>query len=234
VPAPDPTTASPGAWRQLLATTESRILAVGLALTSAIVLALGIGLVLAPVTTLHYGAMIGLNLVIGWGGGVSYGIASGLGRVEVVLCNLLADSVQVLVVYPLFVLGWRQLINIPRLTPMLERLRAAAESGQDSVRRFGIVGLFFFVLVPFWMTGPLVGAVIGFLLGLHPIVNMAVVLSASGVAIALYALFMEPLNAWAAAVHPYALFAVIVVLAGLAWVVRRWWKRREVQAAAAE
>ena len=76
MPAPDPTTASPGAWRQLLATTESRILAVGLALTSAIVLALGIGLVLAPVTTLHYGAMIGLNLVIGWGGGVSYGIAS--------------------------------------------------------------------------------------------------------------------------------------------------------------
>jgi len=35
-------------------------------------------------------------------------------------------------------------------------------------------------------------------------------------------------------VHPYALFAVIVVLAGLAWVVRRWWKRRGVQAAAAE
>jgi len=30
------------------------------------------------------------------------------------------------------------------------------------------------------------------------------------------------------------LFAVIVVLAGLAWVVRRWWKRRGVQAAAAE
>lgn len=232
MPVPEPTTAPPSAWRQVLATTESRILAVGLALTMAVALALGIGLVLAPATTLHYGAMIGLNLVIGWGGGVSYGIASGLGRVEVVLCNLLADGVQVLVVFPLFVLGWRQLISIPRLTPMLERLRLAAESGQDGVRRFGIVGLFLFVLVPFWMTGPLVGAVIGFLLGLHPVVNLAVVLSASGVAIALYALFLEPLNAWAAVVHPYALFAVIVVLAVLAWVARRLWKRRDVHAAA--
>ena len=69
----------PVGWRQLLSSTESRILVFGLAMVLAIVLAAGIGLILAPVTTLHYAAMIGLNLVIGWGGGVSYGLASGLG-----------------------------------------------------------------------------------------------------------------------------------------------------------
>jgi uncharacterized membrane protein len=225
LPAPDGTAPASAQWRQLLATTESRILAIGLGLVAAIALALGVGLVVAPVTTLHYGAMIGLNLVIGWGGGVSYGIASGLGRVEVVLCNLLADSAQVLVAYPLFVLGWQELIDVPRLAPMLKRLRAAAESGHARVHRLGIIGLFVFVLVPFWMTGPLVGAVIGFLLGLHPIVNVVVVLSASGVAIAVYAMFLEPLNALASDVHPYALFAVIVGLVGMAWVARLWWKQ---------
>ena len=66
---------------------------------------------------------------------------------------------------------------------------------------------------------------------------MAVALSASGVAIARHALFMEPLNAWASAVRPYAMFAlivVLVVLVVLASLVRRWWKQREVAAAAAE
>ena len=100
------------------------------------------------------------------------------------------------------------------------------------MRRFGIAGLFLFVLVPFWMTGPLVGAIIGFLIGLHPVVNLLVVLSATGLAIFLYALFLEPLNAWASAVHPYAVFAVIVTLAVLAWLARRWWLRREAPARA--
>jgi len=234
VPPPETVVARPAVgWRQLLASTESRILVFGLAMVLAIVLAAGIGLILEPVTTGHYAAMIGLNLVIGWGGGVSYGLASGLGPFEVVLCNLVADSVQVLVVFPLFVMGWRQLIDVRRLAPMLQRLRAAAESRQDVVRRFGIAGLFLFVLVPFWMTGPLVGAIIGFLLGLNPVVNLLVVLSATGLAIYLYALFLEPLNAWASAVHPYAVFVVIVTLAVLAWLARRWWMRREAQAGAA-
>ena len=235
MPPPETVVARPPVgWRQLLASTESRILVFGLAMVLAIVLAAGIGLILEPVTTGHYAAMIGLNLVIGWGGGVSYGLASGLGPFEVVLCNLVADSVQVLVVFPLFVMGWRQLIDIRRLAPMLQRLRAAAESRQDVVRRFGIAGLFLFVLVPFWMTGPLVGAIIGFLIGLHPFVNLLVVLSATGLAIYLYALFLEPLNAWASAVHPYAVFGVIVALAMLAWLARRWWRRREAQAGAAK
>jgi uncharacterized membrane protein len=82
------------------------------------------------------------------------------------------------------------------------------------------------------MTGPLVGAIIGFLLGLNPVVNLLVVLSATGLAIYLYALFLEPLNAWASAVHPYAVFVVIVTLAVLAWLARRWWMRREAQAGA--
>ena len=89
------------------------------------------------------------------------------------------------------------------------------------MRRYGIAGLFVFVFMPFWMTGPVVGAIIGFLIGLRPAVNLAVVLSATGLAIVIYA----RLDAWASAVHPYAVFALIVALALLAWLARRWWRR---------
>jgi len=225
-PADGPAARPPVGWRQLLSSTESHMLVVGLLLALGIAVAVGIGLMLAPQATLEYAAVIGLNLVIGRAGGMSYGFASGLGHLDVVLCNLVVETAQVLVVYPLFVLAWRQLIDIRRMAPMLEELRMVAESGQVRVRRFGIAGLFVFVFMPFWMTGPVVGAIIGFLIGLSPAVNLAVVLSATGLAIVVYARFLEQVDAWASAVHPYAVFGLIVALAVLAWLAQRWWKRQ--------
>jgi len=223
-PRPDPD-AGPRHGGALAASVEGRVLVVGLAMTLAIAVAVGVGLMLAPGATLDYAALIGLNLVIGRAAGMSYGFASGMGPLEVVLVNLFVESAQVLVVYPLFVLGWRELLDMRRIAPLLERLRTAAEAGHGRVRRFGIVGLFVFVFMPFWMTGPVVGAIVGFLLGLRPAVTLAVVLSATALAIVIYARFLEQIDAWASAVHPYAVFAVLVAIALLAWAVRRWMRR---------
>ncbi|HNQ56767.1 MAG TPA: small multi-drug export protein [Candidatus Desulfobacillus denitrificans] len=87
------------------------------------------------------------------------------------------------------------------------------------MRKFGIVGLLVFVFAPFWMTGPVVGSIIGFLIGLRPWVNLAVVLCATYAAIGVWALLLNELSAWAATFHrlaPWALLAaiVLIVLAG--------------------
>ncbi len=229
---PPPSVATPPGWRLLIARTEGRLLAVGLALTLAIAAAVGVGLMLAPAHTLNYAAVIGLNVVIGRGAGMSFGIASGIAPLELILLNLAVESAQVLVIYPLFVLAWQQLIDTRRLLPHLEPLRAAAESGHGRVRRFGIVGLFAFVFMPFWMTGPVVGAIIGFLLGLHTAVNLATVLTATALAIVAYARLFEQIDAWTSAVHPYAVFAIIVALLALAWIVQRWLRRTPAAPAA--
>lgn len=222
---PPPPASPPRGWRVLLGHTEGRLLAVGLALTLAIAASVGAGLMLAPAATLNYAAVIGLNVVIGRGAGMGFGIASGIAPLELIVLNVAVESAQVLVLYPLFVLAWQQLIDTRRLLPHLERLRAAAESGQGRVRRFGIVGLFVFVFMPFWMTGPVVGAIIGFLLGLHTAVTLTTVLTATALAIVVYARLFEQIDAWTSAVHPYAVFAIIVALLALAWVVRRWLDR---------
>lgn len=234
MPPPDPRLARradipPPGWRALLGRTEGRLLAVGLAMTAAIGAAVGIGLMLAPAATLNYAAVVGLNLVIGRGAGMSFGSASGMAPLELIVLNLTVEAAQVLVVYPLFVLGWQQLIDTRRIAPQLERLRAAAESGRGSVRRFGILGLFVFVFLPFWMTGPVVGAIIGFLIGLRVLVNLTVVLSATALAIVVYARLFEQIDAWATALHPYAVFAVIVALALAVWIVRRWLVRSQAR-----
>ena len=228
-PARSPSSAAPGAkaWRVLLDSTEGRLLATGLAMVLALTVAIGVGLILAPDWTLKLATAIGLSLVIGIAASISYGFAAGLGSPEVMLCNILVESLQVLVLYPLFLLGWRQLIDVGRMAPMLERLRTAAQARQDVIRRWGIAGLFVFVFVPFWMTGPIVGAIIGFLLGMSHALTLAVVLTASALGVVIYTVLLGHLDAWASVtLHPYAVFGSIMVLVAAAGLVR-WWLRRE-------
>jgi uncharacterized membrane protein len=200
----------------LFASTEGRMLGIGLALTGLMLLAFGIGWHLFPDSVLTYAAMTGLNMVIGRAAGMSFGYASGLGHAQVAPLNMLVETIQVLVVYPLFALSWRQLIRAPRLQPFVKRMHRAAESRGGAVRKFGVIGLFVFVLVPFWMTGPVVGAIVGFLIGLRPWVNLAVVLASTYVAIGVWGLLLNELSLWAATVNrfaPYALFIAIVLIA---------------------
>ena len=200
----------------LFASTEGRMLGVGLTLTGLMLLAFGIGWHLYPDHILPYAIMTGLNLIIGREAGMSFGYASGFGHAQVVPLNILIETIQVLVIYPLFVLSTRQLIRLRTLQPFITRIHRAAESRGGVVRKFGIAGLFAFVFVPFWMTGPVVGAIIGFLIGLRPWVNLAVVLGSTYIAIGVWALLLNELNTWASAVNefaPYALFLAILLIA---------------------
>ena len=91
-------------------------------------------------SVLTYTAMTRLNLTIGRAAGMIFGYASGLGHAQVVPLNTLVQTIQVLVVYPLFVLSSRQLIRVPRLQFFLTRMQRAAETHDGTVRKFGIVG----------------------------------------------------------------------------------------------
>ena len=109
------------------ASTEGRFLVLGLALTGLMLLALGIGWHLFPDSVLPYAIMTGLNLIIGREAGMSFGYASGFGHVQVVPLNILIETIQVLVVYPLFVLSSRHLIRLHALQPFITRVQHAAE-----------------------------------------------------------------------------------------------------------
>ena len=202
----------------LLVSNEGRLLYVGLALAALMMLAFSIAWVLFPQDVLVYAAMTGLNLIIGRAAGMTFGYASGLGHAQVVPLNMLVETIHVLVVYPVFALSWRQLITLRSLKPYLARIHRGAMARSGMVRRFGIAGLFFFVFIPFWMTGPVVGAIIGFLIGLRPWVNVAVVLISTYIAICIWALLLNELSTWAETVNQFGPYALVLalVLAALA------------------
>ena len=98
------------------------------------------------------------------------------------------------------------------LKKMFERIRKAAETRKDKVLRYGILGLFVFVWLPFWMTGPVVGCVIGFMIGLRTWVNMTVVLSGTYVAIFGWAIFLHQFHDRVAPYSSYTTISILILL----------------------
>jgi uncharacterized membrane protein len=214
----------------LIASTEGQLLFAGLILAGLLGLALGIGWHLFPDRILGYLVMTSLTFFIGPATGMTFGYASGFTHTQVVPLNMLVETIQVLIVYPLFALSWRQLIELRRLQPYVARMHVAAESHTGMVRKFGIAGLFVFVFVPFWMTGPVVGSIIGFLIGLRPWVNVVVVLLATYIATGIWALLLNELSAWAATFNRLAPYALVIAIA-LIVVAGNLWHRRRRRAA---
>ena len=199
------------------------MLLTGIGMSIAALTALAVIAVWSPAYSQLLAAVTATNLVFGRAAAISLGYAMGLDDVTVVLVNLLIETLLVLVFYPLFVFSWRQLFELKRLRRYMSAVRDAAERHREKIRRYGIIGLFLFVWSPLWMTGPVVGCAIGFLLGLHIRVTLSVVLGGTFVAMIGWAVVMRELSEQAArlsAVGPIVLFAVLALTVAAAYLLR--------------
>ncbi len=181
----------------------------------------------------HFQAFVGLpitHIFFGRAAGISLGYALDYGFIPVVAVNLAIETVEVLLFYPMFVLSVRRFIVIDMLARLMERMHRTAEANQALIRRWGIPGLFCFVFIPFWMTGPLIGSVIGYLLGLRTWVNMTAVLGGTWFAILVWAGLLGGVQSRLAALSPLAPLLLVVVVIGV--VVLGWFLGRTREASA--
>ncbi|MBK1701681.1 small multi-drug export protein [Thiococcus pfennigii] len=199
------------------------MLLAGIGLSLAAIISLAVSAFWSPTYAQSLAAVTATNIVFGRTAAISLGYAMGLDGSAVVLVNLLVEAILVLVFYPLFVFSWWQLFEFKRLRRYMTALRNAAERHRETIRRYGIIGLFLFVWSPLWMTGPVVGCAIGFLLGLQIRVTLSVVLGGTCVAMIGWAIIMKELSARAAqlsAIGPLVLFAIVVLLFGAGYLIR--------------
>ena len=166
----------------------------------------------SPETSRMIGAMTFFNIVFGRIVSMSIGYAGGYGHTLVIPVNMWVESVLVLLFYPIFVFSMRKLVVFTKLKRFLERTRTAAEHHHDKVRRYGIVGLFIFVWFPFWMTGPVVGSAIGYLLGFPAWLTISVVLSGTYLAMGGWAYLMFGIHTRAAMFGPWAPALVVILI----------------------
>lgn len=213
------------AWRQLFKTTEGRILLLGIAIALLGLLVMGLVAFWSPETSRMIGAMTFSNIIFGRAVSMSIGYAAGHPHSLVIPVNMWVETVLVLLFYPVFVFSMRKMVEFPRLKRFLERTRTAAERHHGQVRRYGIAGLFIFVWLPFWMTGPVVGSAIGYLLGFPAWLTVSVVLIGTYIAMGGWAYLLFGLNTRAATIGPWAsvllVGLIILVVLGGYWLSRR-------------
>jgi uncharacterized membrane protein len=156
--------------------------------------------------------MTATQIMFGRALSMALGYRSGIGNSTIILVCIALETIIVLIFYPLFVLSLRHLLVVNWLNNIFERTRRSAEARKGIVQKYGIVGLFVFVWFPFWMTGPLVGCVIGYLLGLRVRLTIAAVLGGTYVAILGWAFFLRKFHDLVASYSSYAAMVLMTVL----------------------
>jgi len=147
--------------------TEGHILLAGIVLSLLYLSFLSLSALLSPGLVQNLAGITATNVLFGRASGMSLSYALGFGHAVAMPLNMLIETILVLLFYPLFVFSLNHLLVIEFLRKVVDRTAGAAEKHQDKVRRYGIPGLVFFVWFPFSMTGPLVGCVIGHMIGLR-------------------------------------------------------------------
>jgi uncharacterized membrane protein len=199
----------------LFSTSEGRLLLAGIALAFVYTFWLGIKLLFSPDESQILVGMTATHIMFGRAAGMAFGYSLALKHSTVIPVCIIIETIFVLIFYPLFVFSWRHLLVIKVLKNTFDRIRKAADARKGLVQRYGIIGLFVFVWFPFWMTGPVVGCVIGFLLGLRTWVNLAAVLAGTYTAIFGWALLLKQFHESVASYSSYAamiLMALLVII----------------------
>ncbi len=180
-----------GILRRVIATTEGRVLLAGLALLIIYLACIGLTKHYSDYMFTRLWTMTVTHVLGGRASGISWGYAHGLENWLVILVNIVIESIIVLIVYPLFVFSYHRLIVIRPLEDTMRRIQHGARQHQGTVMKWGIPGLLLFVFFPFWMTGPVIGSVIGFLIGLKTWINLTVVLAGTSLAVVCWGLILE-------------------------------------------
>lgn len=171
---------------------------------------------------------VGAHALGGRLAGITAGITAGLGDRLVVAIALATDLTLVSTLYPLIIYSYERKARRWFMRGTVQSTIEAAQSGQKRVRRWGIVGIVFFVWFPFYTTGPLVGAVIGYFLRLRAWVTFVAVGAGTLLAVLSWTAVSGPLLKWLAewakglvAYVPWIIVAVVLVGVAVAWIHRR-------------
>jgi uncharacterized membrane protein len=128
-------------------------------------------------------AMSITNFFFGRAAGISYGYTVEFSDTVIILMNMLVEFIMVMIIYPLFVLSWKKSLSVNMLKDFFSSVKEQQLKYKTFFDKYGKYGLFIFVWIPFWMTGPIIGAIIGFLIGIKHYTTMVIVLVGTSLAI---------------------------------------------------
>lgn len=165
--------------------------------------------------------LVTAHIVAGRAGNVALGLELEFPSLFLFAQCFLQDIIVLMLFYPLVIAGYRRAVEWKLLGSALEKVRETADKHKSRLEPFGALGLMLFVVFPFWSTGALVGAVVGYLIGMRTWVAFASVTVGNIIAVALWVWFFERLKGFtdrlAAEFHFTDKILIIVVFALVAF-----------------
>ena len=131
------------------------------------------------------------NFFFGRAAGISYGYTAEFSDEVIILANMIIEFVTVMIIYPLFVLSWKKSVRIEMLRSFFTNVKLQRRKYKSFFQKYGKYGLFIFVWFPFWLTGPVIGSIIGFLIGIKHYTTMTIVLLGTSLAIVIWTFFLK-------------------------------------------
>lgn len=125
------------------------------------------------------------------------------------------DVMLMFIIYPLMVFSYKHFLEERFFQKHMKSVFDSAKKGLTRFRRFKIISVFMFVWFPFWGTGIVAGAILGFLLGLRTWVNIITVILGSTSAVICWVFAYDKLFGWLSDVNekiPIAITAVIILV----------------------
>jgi len=105
-----------------------------------------------------------------------------------ILYNFYLEVLIVLIVYSIVVLIMRNIIQPKLFHNAVRQAEITAQNQKTKIKKYGTIGLFIFVMLPFFMTGPVIGSLIAYLLNYKAINNFLIVFSGTFTSIVIYTL----------------------------------------------
>lgn len=113
-------------------------------------------------------------------------LARGIAALPTLLFNLYVEIIIVILSYYTFILVVREGLESKFLHLAAKQAEAAAQAHKNWIKKYEDIGLFLLVVAPLPMTGPVTGAIVGYLLNITPRVTFSLVFAGSLVANAGY------------------------------------------------
>ncbi len=167
------------------------------------------------------------HMLAGRAASIAQGTQAGLPSALIAVLATYTDVMVMFVVFPTLVFSYKHLFERPFFKQHMKPVFEAAQKKMTYLRRFEIVGVFLFVWFPFWMTGIIMGAVLGFLLGLRTWVNMTTVILGSLAAVTCWVYAYDALYTWVGQIHhavPVTM-TILIIFGLLAYRVLPRWRR---------
>lgn len=126
-----------------------------------------INMLLLDRSSLEFTQLISMHAVSGHVGNMTIGVKHKYPGWFLITQSCLQDFAQMFYVYPLYVqYGYRRLVRMKVIGPWIKNTHETAMAHHKSVAPYGALGLFMFVVLPGPSTGPVIGSLLGYTLGI--------------------------------------------------------------------